>query len=84
MVIFKDNKVGKFNFWNEEGFKDSWNEHVGFWFEESPDREDEMIEMLEEGIVHLNNLDWQRNMIKTYSNWVTNVETLLESLKQEK
>ena len=34
MVIFKDNKVGKFNFWNEEGFKDSWNEHVNFWFEE--------------------------------------------------
>lgn len=48
MVIFKDNKVGTFNFWNEEDFIDSWKEDVDFWLEESPDREDEMIALLKE------------------------------------
>ena len=74
-------------FYNKKYLKDyepNYEEdELEYFLEESPDREDEMIEMLEEGIVHLNNLDWQRNMIKTYSNWVTNVETLLESLKQK-
>lgn len=46
-----------------------------------PDREEEMIEMLEEGIAHLNNLDWQPNMVVTYSNWTMNAEALLQSLK---
>ncbi len=48
MVIFKGNIVGTFNFWNEEGFIDSWKEDVDFWLEESPDREDEMIALLKE------------------------------------
>lgn len=75
-------------FYNKKYLKDyepNYEEdELEYFLEESPDREDEMIEMLEEGIVHLNNLDWQRNMIKTYSNWVTNVETLLETIKQER
>lgn len=75
-------------FYNKKYLKDyepNYEEdELEYFLEESPDREDEMIEMLEEGIVHLNNLDWQRNMIKTYSNWITNVETLLETIKQER
>ena len=90
---FENNKSYYFiNIWGEIT-KDVFISSVDFteyshrykhFLKESPDREDEMLKILKEGIVHLNNLDWQRDIIKTYSNWITNVETLLESLKQEK
>lgn len=77
MVIFKDNKVGTFNFWNEEGFIDSWKEDVDFWLEESPDREDDMIAILKE--IHFDHF-WNGNHLSI--DIKTKIESLLQSLKQ--
>lgn len=89
MVIFKGNIVGMFNFWNEEGFIDSWKEDVDFWLEESPDREDEMIEMLRKIEDKLN--DFHNDLAKSVidmevynqlSSDLLKIKSLLQSLKQ--
>ncbi|MCJ8153239.1 hypothetical protein MKJ01_05620 [Chryseobacterium sp. SSA4.19] len=73
MVIFKNNKVGKFNYWNEEAFKESWVEHVEYWLEEVPDREEEMREMLE-GILKINTFG---DYIENFSQYKLKIEQLL-------
>ena len=61
-------------FYNKKYLKDyepNYEEdELEYFLEESPDREDEMIEMLEEGIAHL-------------TNWIMNVEALIQSIKHK-
>ena len=70
---------------NKVPFRDaefhSW-QPIHFWLEESPDREDEMIEMLERVFNLCDKLQFPTE--KQLSDLKTEIKSLLQSLKQEK
>lgn len=62
--------------------QDFFEENINFWFEESPDREEEMREMLERVFNLCDKLQFPTE--KQLSDLKTEIKSLLQSLKQEK
>ncbi|MCQ9638616.1 hypothetical protein MP478_04375 [Chryseobacterium sp. WG14] len=40
-----------------------------------------LADLLEEGIAHLENLEWQQNMVETYGNFVMNAQSMVYEVK---
>lgn len=41
----------------------------------------DLVDLLEEGIAHLSNVEWQQNMVETYGNFIMNAESAVFEIK---
>ena len=68
-------------FWDEKSFISQWENDIEYYFEEIPDREDEMLQMLERS---KNEFKMFKSEFGQGSELIEEIESLIQSVKQTK